>query len=167
MTAPRVVPAARPAPARPEPRPALRVVPDPAALRARRLARLATGLVAIAACFGLFGIVGVHVMLAQGQSDVQRLQAKVQEEGERSQQLQLQVAALEAPDRIVSEAQNRLGMVTPTTVVALAPASLADPPPSTIPAPRATSTTVLSSSPTVSSSSSPTSVSTTATAAKQ
>ncbi|MDQ3978553.1 MAG: cell division protein FtsL, partial [Actinomycetota bacterium] len=123
-------------------RPRLRVVPEPAAVRARRLSRLFTGLAAVAACFGLFGVVGVHVMLAQGQGEVARLSAEVEQQEAEQQKLRLQVAQLESPSRVMAAARE-LGMVTPSTVVPVAPASLADPPPTTLPIPRATTTTTV------------------------
>ena len=135
-------------------RPALRLVPEPATLRARRLSRLFTGLAAIAVCFGLFGVVGVHVMLAQGQGEVARLSAEVEQQEAEQQKLRLQVAELESPSRVMAAARE-LGMVTPSTVVALAPASLADPPPTTLPIPRATTTTTVASTSTSTSSSVP------------
>lgn len=140
---PQPVPEVEPQPV-PERRPALRVVPEPAALRARRLSRLFTGLAAIAVCFGLFGVVCVHVMLAQGQGAVARLSEEVEKQEAEQQRLRLQVAQLESPARVTAAARE-LGMVTPSTVVALAPASLADPPPTTIPSPRATTTTTVAS----------------------
>jgi cell division protein FtsL len=138
MTAPRFVgspqPAPRPAPAQaPAPARRLEVVPDPRVLRTRRLSRLGTAIAGLAACFGLFGVVGVHVMLAQGQADVQRLQARVQQEEDRQQRLRMDVAVLEAPTRVVTTAENDLGMVSPQTVVSLAPTTLAETPPTTLP----------------------------------
>lgn len=133
MTAPRFVGSPRTAPApatapatapRPVPARRLALVPDPAALRRRRLSRLCTAVAGLAACFGLFGVVGVHVMLAQGQADVQRLQAKVQTEEARQQRLRMDVATLEAPTRVVATAENQLGMVSPRTVISLTPATL-------------------------------------------
>src|SRR5437588_7519236 len=151
MTAPRFAPTMAPPRQRPDPRPApepprralppLRVVPDPAILRTRRLARLCTALAGLVACFGLFGVVGVHVMLAQGQGDVQRLQSEVDDQEAAQQRLQLQVAELQSPERIVAAAKEQLGMTTPTPVVVLSGATLADPPAITIPAPRPTTTT--------------------------
>ena len=135
MTAPRFVgfgatrPAPRPSPgpsplAVPRPRPHLEVVPDPSVLRRRRLTRLATAVAGLAACFALFGVVSVHVLLAQGQADVQRLQTQVQQQEDHQQQLKLDVAALEAPGRIVATAEHQLGMVPPHAVVTLTPATL-------------------------------------------
>lgn len=142
-------PRRQPRPAPPKAPPHLSVVPDPAILRARRRSRLLTGVVAAIAGLGLFGVVTVHVLLAQGQGDVQHLQDKVAQEEETQRQLNLQVAQLESPSRVVSEARNRLGMVSPSTVVPLASASLADPPATTIPAPKPTTTVPQRSSTTV------------------
>ena len=142
----------------PEPRPVrerppLRIVPEAASARARRLSRLFTGLAAIVVCFGLFGVIGVHVMLAQGQGDVGHLSEEVDKLEADQQRLALEVAQLESPSRVTAAAR-QLGMVTPSTVVSLAPASLADPPPTTVPAPRATTTTVASTSTTTNASTS-------------
>ncbi len=119
--------ARRPAPApltRPQParRPPLRIVspPDPDA-RARRRRRLLAGVLAGLACAGLFAIVGVRVLLAQGQPTVDRLESQLTEAQTENQRLRLDVARLESPSRIVSEARSRLGMVPPATVVYLPP----------------------------------------------
>ncbi|MGH9280278.1 MAG: hypothetical protein ACRD12_19530, partial [Acidimicrobiales bacterium] len=127
-------PAKRAAPRRD--RPPLQVVPGPAKQRRDWLARLCTAVATIAVCFGLFAVIGVHVMLAQGQGEVQDLQVQVAKERERQQRLQLETAELEAPSHIVDEARAKLGLVPPTTVVPLDAATLDDPPPTTIaPAP--------------------------------
>ena len=142
MTAPRLVRSALvravPAPGRPRPqavpeprRPHLHLLPEPPHVRTRRLCRLFTALAGLAVCFGLFGVVGLHVLLAQGQGDVQRLSEEVRQQEQEQQRLRLQVAELESPERIVAEARQRLGMVPPSTVVSLAPASLPGPPAST------------------------------------
>jgi cell division protein FtsL len=135
----RVRPLRAPAPERPA-RPLLRLVPEPEVARRRRLSRLFTGLAMVAVCFGLFGVVGLRVMLAQGQREVARLSAEVEQREAEQQQLRLEVAELESPTRVTSAARE-LGMVTPSTVVPLGPASLADPPPTTLPIPRPTTTT--------------------------
>ncbi len=117
-------PAAAPAPgptARPQPGPRhLRLV-DPAEARRRRLTRVLTGLLVAAVCAGLFSIVVLRVVLAQGQVQVDRLQASVDAETATQQQLRLQVAQLEAPAQIVAAAKSRLGMVPPPSVTYLNP----------------------------------------------
>jgi cell division protein FtsL len=124
MTAPwarAATPAPRPVP-RPEPRPALRLVspPDPAA-KARRRARLLTTVLAVLACAGLFAIVGLRVVLAQGQAEVDRLETRVEQVQAHHQRLRLQVAERESPAAVVAAARDRLGMVPLGPVVHLSP----------------------------------------------
>jgi cell division protein FtsL len=116
---------ASPAPA-PRPGPAarpqhLRLV-DPAEARRRRVTRVLTGMLVAAVCAGLFAIVVLRVVLAQGQVQIDRLQASVDAQTATQQQLRLQVAQLEAPAQIVAAARSRLGMVTPPSVTYLNPA---------------------------------------------
>jgi len=112
-TAPRTQPARRTP---------LRVVGQPdTGLRGRRRRRLVVGALVGLACAGLFAIVGVRVLLAQGQLPVDRLEAEVTDAQAQSQRLRLDVARLESPTRIVAEAQGRLGMVPPATVTFLTP----------------------------------------------
>ena len=79
------------------------------------------GALAGLACAGLFAIVGVRVLLAQGQGPVDQLESKVTAAQAENQRLRLDVAGLESPSRIVAEAQSRLGMVAPAVVVYLPP----------------------------------------------
>ena len=121
MTAPWGRPHPRPAPApAPVPRRHLRVVapPDPS-VRARRRARMVTTVLAVLACAGLFAIVGVRVLLAQGQAEVDRLEAQVEKVQADQQRLRLQVAERESPQAIVDAARDRLGMVPLGPVVHL------------------------------------------------
>ena len=99
---------ADPAPSRPH----LRVVhPVDPAVKARRRARLVTTLLATLACVGLFAIVGLRAVLAQGQAEVDRLAAQAQRVEAEQQRLRLQVAERESPRAIVTAARERLGMV--------------------------------------------------------
>jgi cell division protein FtsL len=110
----------RPVPA-PQPPPRhLRLV-DPVEARRRRVTRVLTGLLVAAVCAGLFAIVALRVVLAQGQGEIDRLEQSVDTQTATQQRLRLGVAELEAPARIVGAARTRLGMVTPTTVVYLNP----------------------------------------------
>jgi hypothetical protein len=106
-------------------RPDLRVV-EPgvqAATRRRRRIRLtalgAGGFLAIV----VFGLVGVHVMLAQNQFKLDRLNSRSAIEEGRYQRLRLEVDQLEAPQRIVATAEGRLGMVSSPGVKYLTPSS--------------------------------------------
>ncbi|MEA2901260.1 MAG: hypothetical protein QOH36_1147, partial [Actinomycetota bacterium] len=92
--------------------------PDPEA-KARRRRRLWVGALVSLACAGLFAIVGVRVLLAQGQGPVDKLESQVSAAQAENQRLRLDVARLESPSRIVAEAQARLGMVPPAVVIYL------------------------------------------------
>lgn len=126
---------AAPRPARAEPsvaprRPAspgapLRVVTGDELREARRRAR-ARRLVALTVCLvalGLFGVVIAHVMLMQGQFELQRLQQQSSTSQAEYDRLRLQVSELESPDRIVAVAHEKLGMVAPPTITYLAPSN--------------------------------------------
>jgi cell division protein FtsL len=128
-------PEAAPAPAE---RRHLRVVP-PGYLspRARqRRARLLVVLIGGAIAAALFGVVAFHVVLTQNQLDIQHLQAEADAASVKQQQLRLQVAQLESPERVVDAAQ-KLGMVPPATVRYLSPngaPAIVKPTPTTAPA---------------------------------
>ena len=89
-----------------------------AQLRRRRL--VLAGVVA-SVCAGLFGLVGEHAILAQQQFRLANLQARTATAAARNQALQLQVAQLESPGRVVSEARSKLGMVPPAGITYLVP----------------------------------------------
>ena len=117
--APRPEPRRR-APAALPARPHLRVVgaEEP---RSRRLTRLFTGMLVVAVFAGLFAIVAVRVVLAQGQAEIDALTESIEAQQAVRQDLRLTVAELEAPAQIVAAARQRLGMVTPVTVTYLTP----------------------------------------------
>jgi cell division protein FtsL len=121
-------------------RPPLRVVGPkertPAA-RARRMRALAVLMVGVVIA-GLFGLVGMHVILAQEQFRLDRLETKATDEQATYDQLRLEVAQLESPERIVADAQQRLGMVQPPAVSYLAPSTPAPSSPTTNPQPQQT-----------------------------
>ena len=105
----------------------------------RRRARLLLAGVWLVSAVALLGVVAAHVLLAQQAFRMDRLQSKATTEQARNQALRLQVAELEAPSRIVAEAQQRLGMVTPPTVAYLVPGR-SGPPVRSQPAPSPTTT---------------------------
>ena len=147
-TAPRRAPAVRPERA---PRPDLHVVDRAARAPSRALMRVVTVLAGLLATAGLFLVVCLHVLLTQGQADLDSLRARAEAESARNRRLRVQVAELESPSRIVSAARERLGMVPPVTVVYLPAAdptrplppvsSEPLPPPPTAPAAKATKPT--------------------------
>jgi hypothetical protein len=110
---------------RPAARPRLRLVDD-ARLKAahrRRRARLvmvAAGFVAVGC---LFALAAFNAMLVSGQGRLDSLEQKVAEAQSQYSSNRLQVAQLEAPERVVGEAKTRLGMVPPPHVTYLTPSS--------------------------------------------
>ncbi|HEX4978593.1 MAG TPA: cell division protein FtsL [Acidimicrobiales bacterium] len=126
-------------PPAPDERRRLRVVPaaDPRDERRRRRARQVFVASGVLAAFGIFAVVVAHVLLMQGQFELQRLEqrsARAQAEYDR---LRLQVSELESPTRIVATAQQKLGMVAPATITYLAPSPDASAQPSGAGAPAA------------------------------
>ncbi len=87
------------------PRPDLRVVPVPRA--ARRYVAMCT----VVAALAIFGCVALNALTAEQAFATRTLQAEVAELSQRHDELAVEVAALEAPDRILRVAQRRLGMV--------------------------------------------------------
>jgi cell division protein FtsL len=74
----------------------------------------------------LFGLVVFHTMLLQNQQRLDRLDAQVTDAQARYQSLRLQVAQLEAPQRIIDAATHKLGMVPPNGTTYLTPAAAKD-----------------------------------------
>lgn len=121
--------AAAPAPARkttparipPADRRHLRPVSDArvVALKRRRRARAAILGTFIVMMGSLFALAAFHAMLASGQARLDVLESEVSDAQSRYEHLRLEVAELEAPSRIVREAQERLGMVPPPDVTYL------------------------------------------------
>jgi cell division protein FtsL len=88
------------------------------AQRRRTLQWAAIAGVAFGLCVAL-GLVYLHVVLAQRQFRVDRLQSQVQAEQAAYQKLRLQVAQLASPASIISIAEGRLGMVQPGSITYL------------------------------------------------
>jgi cell division protein FtsL len=89
--------------------PALRVVPRH--VRRRRAGLIAA--VAVTAVFGLMlGLVAFQAKIAQDQLRIDRMEQDLRAAEDRFQQLRLQVAELQAPGRVVAEAEG-LGLVRP------------------------------------------------------
>lgn len=93
--------------------------------QARRIERLSPGIrlvgmigVVIAV---LFGVVAFHVMLSQGQFQLNALEKKADEQQTQYERLRAEVAQLESPQRITSEAINRLGLVPADKVTPVTP----------------------------------------------
>ena len=107
----------------PRPRAPLRIVRaaelSPAGRRRRR--RFVVVGTAALAVVGLFAVVVVHVVLAQQQFQLADLSSRISSEQSANDQLRLQVAQLQAPQRVVSEAEKQLGMVSPPSITYLVP----------------------------------------------
>ncbi|MBW3573801.1 MAG: hypothetical protein KY450_02905 [Actinobacteria bacterium] len=94
------------------------------AARQRRRRRLVTA-AAVFAGLAFLALAGSHAYLVTNQVRIDELQERVEEAQARHQVLRLQVATLEAPDRIVSVATDELGMVEPDAVTFVAPVDAA------------------------------------------
>jgi cell division protein FtsL len=68
-----------------------------------------------------FGLVYLHVVLAQRQFALDRLTTKVQAESATYQNLRLKVAQLGSPQQVISTAEGKLGMRQPASVTYLSP----------------------------------------------
>lgn len=123
MTAP--VRAPRRQPPAPSRRPQLEVVKAEQLAEAarRRLVRRLAGAATVAIALCLFGVVVAHVVLTQNQFRLDELRDLSSSQQAEYDRLRLEVAELESPRRIVADAQQRLGMVTPPKVVYLAPSA--------------------------------------------
>ncbi len=69
----------------------------------------------------LLGVVVTHVALTQNQFRLDSLDGRVASQAAEQQRLRLQVAELESPSRIVQVAEQKLGMVVPSSVTYLEP----------------------------------------------
>jgi cell division protein FtsL len=85
----------------------------------------------------LFGVVVFHVLLNQGQMQLDRLQTRSAQEHARAERLRLDLAGLQSPARVVAAARDRLGMVPPAAVAYLVPGTAGHPvpAPATVPPP--------------------------------
>lgn len=104
------------------PQPDLRIVGEgePGDRARRRRRRLAATAVVLLVCASLFGVVAFHVVLTEGQLQLDRLRAQTTTEQSRNARLRLAVAELEAPGWIVAAARQQ-GMVPPAGVTYLSP----------------------------------------------
>jgi len=119
VPAPRRAPLRAPAPRREQPpRPSLRVI-----RKANRRPRYALWtVVAVGAIFALFfGLVMFHTVLLTNQRRLDQLDAQVRNQQATYQQLRLQVAQLQSPERILGVATSKLGLVPSSGTTYLTP----------------------------------------------
>ena len=83
-------------------------------------ALVGVGMVVVA----LLGLAGMHAVLIGGQVRLDAMRSDVAAETEAIRRLELRVAELESPDRVLDVARDRLGMVLPTEVGYLLPVGL-------------------------------------------
>ena len=74
---------------------------------------------------GLFALAAMHALLIGGQIHLDDLRREQASSSEELRRLRLQVAELEAPDRVLEVARDRLGMVDPGEVGYLLPVGVA------------------------------------------
>jgi cell division protein FtsL len=79
-----------------------------------------TGIVIVA----LFALAAMHALLIGGQVELDHMQREVAAESEEVRRLQLRVAELESPHRVLAVARERLGMVQPEEIGYLLPAGV-------------------------------------------
>jgi hypothetical protein len=96
----------------------LRLVREQARRRANGRRLLVSAGIGLLGIFCL-GLVTFHVLIAENQFTLDRLTQTAATEQASYEKLRLQVAQLEAPARIVSEAEGRLGLVQPGSVTYL------------------------------------------------
>ena len=113
----------QPTPAGPEgqPRRHLQAAPIPR----RKLMSMVGWVTAVTVAVALFGLALFHAVIVDRQSTLDDLNRQLETVQVENDKLRLQVARAEAPDRIVAEAQYRLGMVEPDNRVYLSPVELA------------------------------------------
>jgi len=126
MTAPQVAP--KQAPARPARAPRPAPVHEGVAARLRstvsrtadRPARNLVGTVLLSLLFvAVFGIVVFQALLIQTQARLDDLDEKIVVEQQRSDALRVDLAERQSPERIVTVARDRLGMIDPAEVLYL------------------------------------------------
>ena len=112
--------------------------------RSRARARLAGAAAVTAVLAVLFGLVAIHVLLAQNQFQLDRLNARSSAAEAQYDRLRLQVAQLDSPERVVATAEGRLGMVQPAKTTYLTPNAPGPGPATAPPGTRAAATPTVS-----------------------
>ncbi len=98
-------------------RPRLRIAVRPSRRRVAGIAFASASVTLLA----LFAAAVFQTVLVQGQQRLDRLDRQVSQAQDRFDRLRADVAELESPERIVTVAHHRLGMVQPDTITYLAP----------------------------------------------
>lgn len=122
-------------------RPGLRVVTEARRERRRRIGVLALIGLAIA----MFAVVGSQTLIVSQQAHIDRVNNQIADAETRARELHRELAQLQSPQHITSEATSRLGMIPAPTPVYLQPRDTDDARAAEMPAP--TPTTVPAASP--------------------
>jgi cell division protein FtsL len=91
--------------------------------RSGRRLRVTTVLACTLALVVLFGLVGFQALIVRNQGTLDDLDARIDAASRTNERMRLQVAELEAPERIRAIATTVLGMVVPENVEYLEPIS--------------------------------------------
>jgi len=83
--------------------------------------RLLGTLSLITVVLALFGLAAINALIVEQQTTIDSLSGDVSAAQVSNERLRLELATLEAPQRIVAEATDRLGMVVPEDIVYLTP----------------------------------------------
>ncbi len=109
---------------RPVRRPELRVVEGRGEGTRRRLVPAVVAVAGVVFFASLLGLAVFHVFLVQSQSTIDRVDQQITEASAATEDLRLELAELESPDRIRTFAREELGLVEPTDVIMLQPKDL-------------------------------------------
>lgn len=108
-------------PRRPVRRPELRVVEGQGEGTRRRLVPAVVAMAGVVFFASLLGLAVFHVFLVQSQSTIDGIDQQIGQARAATEDLRLELAELESPERIQSFAQTELGLVGPSDVIMLQP----------------------------------------------
>ena len=106
------------------PRARLEVLPGKEELRRRRSHRISRLLIAASVAViivALLATVAAHSYIAEQQFNLDNLRQTASEKFAKNQELELRIAQLQQPSRIVGIARGKLGMIPPPSVMYLSP----------------------------------------------
>ncbi len=95
------------------------VLPSGSLNKQRQRTRLIIILSSVFLGLVLFAVVALHVVIVENQFNLYKLQKQANATQAKVDNLQLQVANLESPTRIIPLAENRFGMIEPNSVTYL------------------------------------------------
>ncbi len=108
-------------PQRPVRRPELRVVEGQGEGTRRRLVPAVVAMAGVVFFASLLGLAVFHVFLVQSQATIDGVDQQITQARTATEDLRLELAELESPDRIRAFAKEELGLIEPTDVIMLQP----------------------------------------------